>query len=537
MRTNCPAAFRAALAAFAFGCLTGCFDTKQEITLNPDGSGKAVIESSFVSADTVFDNGRSPGGGASNFVRKLIEDAQGVEAWRDVSFRDTAEGRTWFRGTAYFSDLSKLKVSVAPFLRFAATTNPVGQLTLTTVADTPPAIPGSTSKGDAPATVESIERERRQFRAAQPVLAAMVGTMKQDTVFRVPGAVRQASNFETVAPQALRIRWDGARLMAVMEELVFSEEVARKRLAGIASSNLFGTDNFVSEKLFGQRAPVFAVIQPGRKPLFDYAAEVAAARKTFPEIATALGLDQRPFEAAKPAVDGTPARVRVTGIQWNFDGKGAHGHGGYTLSLAAELPGTVLSVDKVSVDRAVTLEGASLLLPHRFGYGVSRSGVAKLLTNVNFTIQLGAPPVDSKGIAELSGFPECRAAGSVRAMSLVPGPLRDGSRGTEFGAQLDELRTHVSGGDRIVLRARLAPEQLWSLKAVDDAGQTVRLEKHGMMAIGEERVYTFVSTRPIPRAGRLVAEVMTEPAAGAPLLRIPFSVTNVTLMGQPLAAR
>ncbi len=37
-------------ALFAVGCvvLTGCFDTKEEYTLNPDGSGKVVVESRFL---------------------------------------------------------------------------------------------------------------------------------------------------------------------------------------------------------------------------------------------------------------------------------------------------------------------------------------------------------------------------------------------------------------------------------------------------------------------------------------------------------
>jgi hypothetical protein len=334
---------------------------------------------------------------------------------------------------------------------------------------------------------------------------------------------------------------DGARLMQVLEEALFDDEFARKRLTGVASSNRMANDHSRNEKLYGQRAPLRAVIQPGRQPLFDYAAEVAEARREFPDLARRLGLEGSVREPARvstpPAVEGAPASVKVTGIQWNFAGDGRQGGQGYTLSLAAELPGMVLSVNKVGVNRAVTIEGANLLTPQRFSYGLSRSGLLKTLTNVNFTVQLDAPAVDSKGISELSGVLECTGAGTLRTMELIPAPLRDGTRGKEFGAQLDEVRAHVSGGDRVVLRTRLAPEQLWSLQAVSDAGQSVSLERRGLMAIGEERVYTFTSARPIPRGGRLVAEVMTDAPSGSRPLRIPFAVTNFTLLGQPLAAR
>ncbi len=541
MNKFCLRTLRGVLSVLGCVCLTGCFDTTQEIFLNPDGSGKAVIESSFVPVESLFDHTGTAGGhGPSNFARKVIADAEGVEAWREVSFREQEDGRVSFRGTAYFTDLSRLKVNVTAFSRFSVTKDAAGFLTIAPMQDAS-ALPNAPPGRNEPATEESIQRERRQFRAARPWLAATLGALQQETVFRVPGVVRSASNFETNTPRTLRLRVDGARLMQVLEEVLFDAEFARKRLAGGASSNLLANNPSLNEKLYGQRAPLRAVIQPGRQPLFDYATEVAEAHREFPGIARQLGLAASVRESVRvsalPALEGAPARVKVTGIQWNFAGDANHGSRGYTLSLAAELPGTVLSVNKVGVERAVTVEGANLLSPQRFGYGLSRSGFSKTLTNVNFTVQLEAPAVDSRGISELSGVLECTGAGSLRTVDLIPAPLRDGTRGREFGAQLDEVRTHVSGGHRVVLRTRLAPEQLWSLKAVSDSGQSVSLEKRGLMAIGQERVYTYTSARPIPRGGRLVAEVMTDAPSGSETLRIPFSVTNFTLLGQPLAAK
>jgi len=167
--------------------------------------------------------------------------------------------------------------------------------------------------------------------------------------------IRRNSNFEPIAPQTLRLRFDGARLIRAWEEQLFDPAFAQQRIAGGSTNHLL-LEEFLSERLYGQKGPVLAVIVPGRKPSFDYAAQVAEARKSFPAIAKELGLSVDPTDLTEPAVDGVPARVSVTGIDWRFSDKSR----GYTLRLLAELPGSVLSVDEVQITRARTLEGALL---------------------------------------------------------------------------------------------------------------------------------------------------------------------------------
>src|SRR3954462_11775478 len=99
--------------------LSGCFETKEEFTLNPDGSGKVVIESSFTRAGGgMFDQGNQ----ASleellqTTVKGIVQDAAGVEAWRDVSFRRLPDGRIYFKGTAYFRDLKEFSVTGCTYI-------------------------------------------------------------------------------------------------------------------------------------------------------------------------------------------------------------------------------------------------------------------------------------------------------------------------------------------------------------------------------------------------------------------------------------
>ena len=522
-------------------CLTGCFDTKQKITLNPDGTGKVELVSNFAQTELLLmQNSRTPSETAvRDFVRKQIEETQGVDAWKDIAFSERDDGRISFRGTAYFQDLTKVRMGLNPFFRFTVTKEKNGQLSIrpsidSSAASMPMSLPGT----NEPVTAATISHERKQFRAAQPLLAATFGTMKLDTVFQIPGTLRRATNFETNIPNTLRVQFDGTRLMPAIEERLFDPEFARQRIARGTNSNFLNDDHFLNEKLYGQRAPILAVIAPGNKPLFDYAAEVSEARRAFPAIASSLGWVDAPAQQTKPVVDGALAKVSVTGMGWQFVNEGTPGvfssgrRRGYTLSLTAELPGAVFSVDKITVTRAVTLEGGTLEAPEISYHPTTLRGQT-LQTNVSFDLQLGSPSLSSRGLAEVSGFLECSSAENMRRVELVSGNLRAGAQGPEFGAEIESVGSHISGGGKLLLRSNLEPEQLLAMKAVGEDGSVVQLEPRGQMRVGQETTSTWLGSRPLPRTGKLVAEVLV----GSRTLRIPFKVRNINLLGQPLVAK
>ena len=78
------ALLRILLLAVACVFAAGCFETKQEFTLNPDGSGKAVIESSFTPTAWLINTGeQDPEKSARDAIRKVIEEAEGADAWQE----------------------------------------------------------------------------------------------------------------------------------------------------------------------------------------------------------------------------------------------------------------------------------------------------------------------------------------------------------------------------------------------------------------------------------------------------------------------
>ncbi|MCX5682063.1 MAG: hypothetical protein NT049_00025 [Planctomycetota bacterium] len=113
-------------AILAAALVAGCFEGKAEFDLNPDGSGKVVADFLFPSrapwllkkaaphpADpsaAAAEPAANPEEDMNDCVGAFIKKSTGIDAWKDVSFQRAADGRIQFKGTAYFKDLTKVKV-------------------------------------------------------------------------------------------------------------------------------------------------------------------------------------------------------------------------------------------------------------------------------------------------------------------------------------------------------------------------------------------------------------------------------------------
>ena len=69
---------------------TGCFDTKEDFTINPDGSGKVVHECTFQAVNLNMGNeNEDPGKALTNAVREVLEKATGIEKEIDITLDPT----------------------------------------------------------------------------------------------------------------------------------------------------------------------------------------------------------------------------------------------------------------------------------------------------------------------------------------------------------------------------------------------------------------------------------------------------------------
>ena len=91
--------------------IAGCVEEKSEFTINPDGSGKVVYEAAVQPMDFgMMGEKPDPQAMLKQTVQQILTQSSGVDAWKDVTSKLTDDGKMYFKGTAYFPDISKLKI-------------------------------------------------------------------------------------------------------------------------------------------------------------------------------------------------------------------------------------------------------------------------------------------------------------------------------------------------------------------------------------------------------------------------------------------
>jgi hypothetical protein len=552
------------LTSFAGLCLllltSGCFDTKEDFTINPDGSGKVVHECTFQTIN-LGDQKPDPDEALRSAVREVLEQSKGVEAWRDVSFKTLDDGRLFFRGTAYFKDLSKLEIHNQTMLEFDWKTTSAGSAILdlrtnksdTLAGSTLPdgskmevtvekkTQPASTNKLSSEELSKKIRQERAQFQQAKPMIAGILGNMKQTAVFHLPGKIVNSSNFTKDPSGALMLKFDGAKLLEVMEKLINDDEWCRKH-NGTGFDDMQGKpamDDEINQLVFGEKAPVRAAIASGTAPLFNYAAEVGAAKTEYARTQMELGVGPDSSGSteptAPPAQGGALKNVKVVGVRlvtqsdqkrnlrpFNYDTE-------YSLALLVEFPGSVQSVtDESAVETALADDGSSLLPDSEWNRKVHFPQISTDKTAAILEFKLKVPGSGVRGLKELSGRLHYNVSSGTREVDLGMENLKAGATGAELGARIESIKDgwKKDGSQIMDLRLNTKPDGIKSLSVVVDSTK-IPLRQNGYGGGGNSYTFTYESKQAFPAKGRLMAEVYDKLQA----FEVHFKLEDITLLG------
>lgn len=541
-KISAPRVFAGVIGLITLGLLAGCFETKQEFTLNPDGSGKVVHESRFQTMD-LSGNKQGSEKQMKAAVGELIGKARGVDAWRDVSYELLDDGRIAFKGTAYFRNLSALDIPNQTMLEFdwATGDDHTGTLTLRAKdksAGEKPAAP-SEENISAEEAAQKLRQSRAQYQQMKPMMAMIMGAMKHEVVFHLPGRPGKSSAFRKESAGALSLAFDGNKMIEAMEKLI-NDDAWMARNAGVMNPDSAPPmDEQMSLLLFGDKGPVQATVTRLGEPVFDYEAEVAAAREDFAALQQQLGTG--PVAVAAPAQSGELKSLTVVGVRLarvvddSLENRPFGTNPGFTLSLLAELPGSVLSMtDECTLDTAIADDGASLLPESEWDRRISFPNLAPDKSRVLFEAQMGLPGPGVKGLKEVSGRLQYRVASGTKEIDLGFAQLAAGTAGTELGAHLESLGAESGneGPQRVELKLDLKPDDLKALYLVVGRTKT-ELNRNGYSGYNDSYTYTYESESGFPANGRLVAEVYAE----MQVFNAPFKVENITLLGEPMDAR
>ena len=598
--------------------ITGCVETKDEFTVNPDGSGKVIHEITFVSMDLGM-MGEAMGGEASfemtgdessfeitddessfemdsepsfemdsepsfempgidssfnmmggepsdpqaqlkESVKEILSQSSGVDTWEDISCKLTDDGRMYFKGTAYFPDINELNIHTPGFssdMKLHFTRDISGEITIEfkgqEQGEEDEAVETPTTEISEADLDKEIKEAKLQYNQMKPMMQGFLSTLKTETILHLPGGIKEISNFEKVDDRTVRWLFDGAKLIEAMDKMMQDEDWLKEQIRAGKDPTSDGPRGDL-EKLLGD-VPPRVVLAGGAQQLFDYDAEVTAAKANYESMLKALGLEET--EPARPAIGDVPpfpgfgevtptASVRVTGemnvkvggvrlVRYSDFERGIMPLGqtdGYTLSLIGELPAPAIKVSGGRIEKATTDTGKSLLPKNQWGRKIKFPRLAKDKKTVVFDVELLLPDKDVEGLEELSGTLEYLTADASRAVDLGIMDFKVGAKGKGLGTVIRSIGKDPWQKSATVLSLRLSlrPEVLESAEFFAQDGTKLDVSKRGYESIAGTTTLKFSIKGKLPPKGRIVLNLFE----GLKKNEIPFEITEISLTGQSL---
>lgn len=511
------------LLATALLCLTGCFEVEQEYTLNPDGSGKVVHQ---VRQPDVMGQGEA---GLKEILKQQLEEAQGVDAWSDITVRVTEDDSFEFRGTAYFSNLNDLSLKDAETLRFGweQMSGGAGRLMLQTEATSE-----STPAGSSDDAQERLDEALKEWKQMRPMMQGLLGSFKWQASFHLPGEVTASSNFEKSGPREVLFAINGERYFeeidAMMSDAEFLEQQAAQGSLDMLDPESEAMPAVLVTRLFGEDG-AYVTTAAAAKPTFDYASAVAAAGTQFEEMLASLPVDA-PAAVIPAAKGGDLTGLEIVQASYVTDGDRAWATEGASLSCTAVLPGAVIAVEPGQLTRAISDDGADLLPEEEWSRSVDASLDSEDPTRVSFDLKTKLPSAAAKGFRELAGVLYYVSASEPDEEISLFDSISPGAAGKALGASIGEIGPgYEDGSEQLVVELGIPREELNELIFLDAGGSRLDAQLISTSWSDASTTLTYSLDREFPRNGKIRAMVRR----GLTRYEVPFSLGNIDLLGRP----
>lgn len=280
----------------------GCIETKQEITLNPDGSGKVIyqtvrpLENFNISMQNDDAKKPTPEEKAEKEVKAILEHSDGIDAWMDVSYKINDLGKLEFKGTAYFKSINDVKIGgtikssnnvKVETSKDAMTVTWAGKLNKKPIVE-------SRKKPENLTEAQinkQIQVNQARLKQMQGMMSAMLTGFKDETVLHLPGKITDINNMQQVNDNTAELIIEGDKILKIMKEFSNDKQAMRQAIEQGENIKQGPPDSFIAKKMFGEDGDVIVKTSGELKPQFDYEKEVGIAKKAFPELCTKLGLE------------------------------------------------------------------------------------------------------------------------------------------------------------------------------------------------------------------------------------------------------
>ena len=519
---------------------SGCIDVKNHYVLNPDGSGKVMHEATLQPM-SFLDDGSDPDATGRSAVKQLVEDSSGIDAWSDVSFQVNDDGTITLQGTGYFPDVNTVQINSGGMTSeskdFVLQSTPGGPSRLAFYDDQ-----NSAAAEDAGAELTDAELEAQlksakgQYNQSKPMMAAMLGSMRMEHSFDLPGDVTKSSNVTMDGNKATLV-FDGAKVLSAMDA-IYADDAWLTELVKAGKDPMADRDaiigNRFNEKVFGTAGPIKVEFNPGATPQFDYAAEVAAAQNGLEAMLAGMGIQAPvPIQAAP---GGGFKSVMVGGVQWiryadQENGiQPLNGQEGYKIAVVADLGGAALSVGEGEVTEAIADNGETLLPDSDWHRKINFPRLSENGDKVVFEIPLSAPGNGVTGIQKVAGHLTYTVGSTTKDVDLGFTGLTAGRKGTEYNAALEKVqKSQWSDGYEISLKLDVQQSTVKEVKFLDAAGKALSVEPAGHSSWGDAVEFSFSSATALPDVGKIIAVVYDDMVE----YKADFALENLDLVGNP----
>jgi len=292
------------LATALFGVfLAGCLESDEQFTINPDGHGKVAIEATIASMASLLsqdsDAKKDRGEEVREFVKDMLANSEGIDAWKDITCKAVGDDKILFRGTAYFSDLNALNIhgisSGSAFVReVAADGSWVIRLKEAAEDEEEEQAEqvGDLSEEEIATRIDSL---RADYEMGRAMMGPILEGIRQRYVFMLPGSATASASFGRTAKGGYETVISGSRILAALDSMAGSDDFWRQQVISGKNSSA-DRQKEAAMMIFGTAGPPTVKVSGG-KPLFDYDAEVKAARKKYAAMLKPFGLKPGDIES------------------------------------------------------------------------------------------------------------------------------------------------------------------------------------------------------------------------------------------------
>ncbi len=517
--------------------LSGCFQYKRVLILNPDGSGKMTVETEMMKGLS-FGAEQDEKETMKTAVANLIKSSEGIEAWTGISYKMTEADMIAFKGTAYFRDVTKIKLYNVNAAGIETEKLPNGEIRLTllrggkTSKEEQAKVSAKKGKKITPENVgEELARQRAQYKKIRPMLSAIYAMTDNEDIITIFGEVKEYKNITKLEDGRFRYVFKGEEAGKELDALLDNDELMKKTLLEDGALMSTGLESMNIVKNIGEKLGKSVIVYtPKAGRAFDFEQEVLAAKAEMKNIAKELDPKSAPA-AQKMTANYEFKASRLAAITLkNYDPKikgPAFGGNLTEVVFQGVFDGSVVIVDKVELLKAVAEDGGDIAVPKEF-YTINPN-LNPAGDTVQFAIYLKSLPKGSLGIKELSG--KCRVLTASGTAFVDAGfkELKEGEAGSELGAKISTIKERPAqkrglnkgkaateeSDEEIRIDVKLGFGLVKSVKILDEKGNEMKFSDGGKWGGDNSLSITCNLEGKVPLKGKILLEVYKDLKEGS----------------------